>query len=71
MSTDTIEAIMTRRSVRAYTAEPIGDEEIESLLRAAMQAPSAVNEQPWEFVVIRDRALLVQDPASRPMRRWR
>ncbi|EJG08060.1 MAG: nitroreductase family protein [Methanofollis liminatans] len=66
MSTDTIEAIMTRRSVRAYTAEPIGDEEIESLLRAAMQAPSAVNEQPWEFVVIRDRALLDQVPAFSP-----
>jgi nitroreductase len=63
---ETLDAIMTRRSVRAYTAEPIADNEIESLLRAAMQAPSAVNEQPWEFVVIRDRAVLDQVPSFSP-----
>lgn len=55
---DTLEAIRTRRSVRKFTAEPVTDEQMEMLLRAAMAAPSATNEQPWQFVVIRDRATL-------------
>ncbi|MDK2974923.1 MAG: hypothetical protein PWP08_1294 [Methanofollis sp.] len=63
---DILEAIMTRRSVRAYTQEPVTDEEVETLLRAAMQAPSAVNEQPWEFVVVRDREMLDRIPAFSP-----
>lgn len=63
---ETLDAIMTRRSVRAYTTETIADREIETLLRAAMQAPSAVNEQPWEFVVIRDRTLLDRIPDFSP-----
>ena len=55
---DTITAIMTRRSVRTFTDEDVSDEVLEQLLRAGMQAPSAGNAQPWEFVVLRDRALL-------------
>ncbi len=55
---DTLAAIRTRRSIRAYTAEPVSEEMIETLLAAAMQAPSARNEQPWHFVVIQQRALL-------------
>jgi nitroreductase len=53
MSLDTIHA---RRSIRAYTADPVSDAQIETLLRAAMAAPSAGNQQPWRFIVIRDAA---------------
>lgn len=49
-----------RHSSRAYTDEPVSREDLEKLLRAAMQAPSAANEQPWEFVVITDKSLLEQ-----------
>ena len=52
---DALEAIMTRRSIRQFKAEPVTDEEIEVLLRAAMSAPSASNERPWRFVVVRER----------------
>ncbi len=53
-----MEAIFTRRSVREYTDEDVTPKQIEMLLKAAMQAPSAGNDQPWEFLVITDRAKL-------------
>ena len=53
-----MEAISTRRSVRSFTSKPIAKEIVEELLRAAMSAPSAGNEQPWQFVVIDDRKML-------------
>ncbi len=59
---DTMEAIFTRRSVRSYTPDPVPDERVEKLLRAAMQAPSSSNGQPWHFVVIRERAILEAIP---------
>ncbi len=49
---------MTRRSIRKYTDRPVPDQVVEQLLRAAMAAPSAGNQQPWRFVVIRDRTAL-------------
>ena len=52
------EAILTRRSIRAYTDQPISEELIHKLLVAAMSAPSAGNGQPWQFVVITERAVL-------------
>jgi nitroreductase len=55
---DALEAILTRRSIRSFTDEPIDDETITKLLEAAMAAPSACNQQPWSFVVIRDRTKL-------------
>lgn len=55
-----LELMATRRSVRAYTGEPVTDEQVHALLAAAMSAPSAGNEQPWEFVVIRSRETLVE-----------
>jgi len=51
---DALTAIMTRRSIRQFTDEPVTAEQIETLLRAAMAAPSAGNQQPWRFVVARD-----------------
>ena len=57
---DALSFIMSRRSIRRYKDEPVSDEQVEMLLRAAMAAPSACNEQPWEFVVIRDRAAMAR-----------
>lgn len=50
--------IMTRTSIRQFTGDKPSDQQIETLLRAAMAAPTAVNKQPWAFVVVDDRALL-------------
>lgn len=55
---DAIEAILTRRSVRKYTAQPVSDELVRELLQAAMSAPSAGNQQDWQFVVVRSRQVL-------------
>ncbi|WP_160286729.1 nitroreductase family protein [Pseudomonas knackmussii] len=52
------EALYGRRSVRNYSTEPLDDELIRRLIDAAIQAPSAVNEQPWTFTVVRNQALL-------------
>ena len=54
-----MEAIRTRRSIRKYVpGAEVTQEQIDSLLEAAMMAPSAINLRPWEFVVVRDRAIL-------------
>lgn len=53
-----MEGIFTRRSIRKYTGAPVSDEQVTELLRAAMAAPSAGNQQPWAFVVVRDRRVL-------------
>ena len=63
---DTLEAIHTRRSIRCYTDEQIEDGTIKKLLAAAMSAPSAANEQPWEFIVIKDRTMLDAIPTFSP-----
>lgn len=55
---DAIEAILTRRSIRAYTGEPVAESDVDTILHAAMSAPSAGNQQPWQFVVTSDRARL-------------
>lgn len=59
---DTIKAIRTRRSIRRFTERGIEDRKIEILLRAAMQAPSSRNSQPWHFVVITERRILSAIP---------
>ena len=59
-----INAILTRTSVRAYTAQDVTDEQVELILRAAMSAPSAGNKQPWRFVVVRDKSILTQISAN-------
>ena len=51
--------VLSRRSIRKYTDEPVDDATVERLLRAGMAAPSAGNQQPWRFIVIRDRATLI------------
>ena len=53
-----LNAIATRTSVRSYTGQPVEAEKVEKMLRAGMAAPSAVNKQPWHFVVVTDRVQL-------------
>jgi nitroreductase len=55
---DAIDLILRRRSVREYTKEPVEEEVIQLLLRAAMAAPTAINQKPWEFVVVTDPDIL-------------
>ena len=50
--------IFHRVSVRKYLDRPVEAEKTEAMLRAAMQAPSAKNQQPWEFYVVTDKAVL-------------
>ncbi len=51
---DTIETILTRRSIRRYRPDPIPDEQLKIILEAGRQAPSAANRQPWHIVVVGD-----------------
>ncbi len=57
---DLKEAIYTRRAVREFTAEAVDEKTIRELIDAAIQAPSAANQQPWPFCVVRDKALLAR-----------
>lgn len=52
--------IFSRRSVRRFTPEQVSDQDLELLLRAAMRAPSAGNQQPWEFIVVKDKERMKQ-----------
>jgi nitroreductase len=58
--------VLSRRSIRKYTKEDVPEVLVERLLRAAMNAPSAGNQQPWSFIVVRDRELLDQVPEVHP-----
>lgn len=59
-----IDNIMTRTSVRAYQERDVENDKVETMLRAAMAAPSAGNKQPWKFVVIRDKNTLHEISAN-------
>ena len=60
MKNEVFDNIMTRVSVREFTGEKISDAQIDTLLRAAMAAPSAINKQPWAFIVVTDEAIITQ-----------
>ena len=49
------EGLITRRSIRKYTADPVSKEDLEEIIKAGMYAPSAVNCQPWHFIVIENK----------------
>lgn len=49
-----MESILNRRSIRVYKKQEVENEKIERIIKAGMQAPSAHNFQPWEFIVVRD-----------------
>jgi nitroreductase len=53
-----LDAIFTRRSVRSYLPRTIDESTVRSLLDAAVQAPTAMHDEPWQFVVVQDPAML-------------
>jgi nitroreductase len=55
---DIIDIIKSRRSIRKYNDRPISEEIIDKIIEAAKWAPSGMNEQPWGFIVVRDKALI-------------
>lgn len=55
---DTLDCILSRKSVRKYSEQIVTDEQIDILLKSAMAAPTGKNVRPWEFVVVKDRAVL-------------
>jgi nitroreductase len=57
---EVLEAIYQRRSIRKYTHQPVPEEMVREILGAAMMAPSAGNAQPWQFIVITAREILVR-----------
>ncbi len=63
---DLIEVINTRRSIRKFEDKKVTDELVQKILAAAMNAPSAGNEQPWQFIVITDRSILEKISKIRP-----
>ena len=58
--------ILERTSVRSYLDKSIEEDKIEKLLRAGMAAPTAVNKQPWHFVVVTDKSLLQKLAKANP-----
>jgi len=61
-----LEAIRTKRAVRAYRDDPVPDEVVRTILHAGRRAQSAKNDQPWHFLVIRERATLRALAATSP-----
>lgn len=59
-------SIFHRVSIRKYQEKPVEEEKIELLLKAGMQAPSACNQQPWEFYVVTDKATIQKLSVSTP-----
>ena len=61
-----MKSLLTRKSIRKYTSQAVSDETVKELLHAAMSAPSAANQRPWHFVVIKDREVLDAIPKFHP-----
>ena len=64
MKNAVLNAISGRRSIRAYTDRPVSDAELNALIQAAQEAPSAVNRQPYHFTFVRSKAVLDEFCAS-------
>ena len=57
---DVLTVIHSRKSVRKFTEQQVSREQLETLVKAGMAAPTAVNKQPWAFIAIDDREILDQ-----------
>ncbi len=57
---ETIQTIMTRRSIRSWSSEPVSEAERKTILEAAMNAPSAADARPWHFVTMDDPEVIKQ-----------
>lgn len=63
---DTLECIQTRRSIRKFKNKKVTDDMIKKILQAGMMAPSAGNQQSWQFIVITEKKLLDEIPRIHP-----
>ena len=61
-----LDVIMTRTSIRSFTGDPVSQEQIETILKAGMAAPSAINIQPWRFVVMTDKQKIADTFGNNP-----
>ena len=66
MTKELIDTIFARRSIRKYTAQPVSEQDMQTLLEAGMAAPSASNRKPWQFIVVKERATLDALAESHP-----
>ena len=55
---ETMQSILARRSYKMFDGRPIGDEELETIVKAGLYAPTGMNRQPWHFTVIRSKEML-------------
>ncbi|MFA6770194.1 MAG: nitroreductase family protein [Bacteroidales bacterium] len=62
----TLETIFKRKSVRSYTEQPVSNDDLVLLVKAGMAAPTGMNRQPWEFLVIQDKAKMVELSSKLP-----
>jgi len=67
---EAMEALLSRRSIRRYTPDPLPEEAILRVLEAGMAAPSAGDERPWHFVVITGREMLAAIPGFHSLSRF-
>ena len=59
-----LDVIMSRTSIRSFTGEAVSAEQLETILKAGMAAPTAMNKQPWRFVVVTDKDKIAKVFAS-------
>ena len=64
-----LDVIMTRTSIRNFTGDPVSREQLETIIKAGMAAPSAMNGQPWRFVVVTDKDKIASVFGSGPRSR--
>ena len=61
-----LDVIMTRTSIRNFTGDPVSQEQLETILKAGMAAPTAINLQPWKFVVMTDKEKIAGTFSNNP-----
>ena len=61
-----LDVIMTRTSIRNFTGDPVSKEQLETILKAGMAAPTAMNVQPWRFIVVTDKDKIAEVFAAGP-----
>ena len=67
---EALDCIMSRRSVRFYLSNPIEKEKVDTILQAAICAPSGKNGQPWKFKVVTDKETIEQISKFTVLSRW-
>jgi nitroreductase len=63
---DLFDALYNRRSIRKYSSEKVNDDMLKSIIKAGMYAPSAVDKQPWHFIIFRDKKIIQRITAIHP-----